>query len=1046
MEFKSHLFSCLKFHQKLFKACYCNKNGYCTNNKLNHISMNETRFNEMNLQMLPISLYKKIFGDVANQEFKNNEDIQSIKSELKKFGIYTENNKFKISDININIPDLKGLDIEEHFKQIALEQIYPYRSLIENFKDLPPMPESFNLEQGWVRYLNPGYELVEYPREQELILDVEICLKNGPLPVLAIAVSTNSWYSWVSKQLIEGNCSSFMNKTLTPDLLIPLESSNTDSGINLSQFQLMPKIVIGHNVSFDRVRIKEQYWINKTATKFLDTMSLHVCISGTSSYQRSILRSKSSCNMSNSKLHNLSSLNNLSDVYKLYCGIELDKTVRNIFIDGDIFQIKKEFNKLMFYCASDITATHSIFKKMLPIFTERFPHPATLAESKICLSRQADQTCRLMIDDQYKKDPWMWDQNWKIKDFKLKSNIIKNVDSCVINIHSIRSLEEKFDYLYRLKCYIPKKLPHIPGYPDWYRKLFNLKSKPVNLMPVKLNISTSMLITPKLLGLKWEQFPLHHIKQYGWGFSVPDGNYNLFMHSITEQTNSSINTKQVACNKFNEMNSSESYDMKNMLSYSTNYTFFKLPHKDGLFSNVGNPLAKDFINIFSEKKLIGINRSSSRIIEIARMSSYWKNNRDRILSQTIIWLDNSSSKVTNSTKVNKKLGNIGILLPQVIVAGTVTRRAVESTWMTASNAQFDRIGSELRAMINAPQHYNIVGADVDSQELWIASIIGDSFSNLKIHGATPFSWMTLIGNKSSGTDMHSITAKAIGISRDQAKVINYARIYGAGQKFAERLLKQFNPLMTDENALKKSRKMFLMTKGERVYHLKQTFISKTYPNKIYTASDAFKIAKLHRKSVNELFKQGKWFGGTESAMFNSLESIAKQENPKTPFLNARLSRALEKEVSYKYLPTKINWVVQSAAVDFLHLILVSMRWLMQDQARLCLSFHDEVRYLVPSKYKYNAALALHVTNLLVRCFFVSKLGMKDLPMSVAFFTSVEIDTALRKEANQDYITPSNPHGLREGYGINCGESINVWDATQKSNGLVGIHPTSNKKI
>ena len=29
----------------------------------------------------------------------------------------------------------------------------------------------------------------------------------------------------------------------------------------------------------------------------------------------------------------------------------------------------------------------------------------------------------------------------------------------------------------------------------------------------------------------------------------------------------------------------------------------------------------------------------------------------------------------------------GIILPRVVVAGTVTRRAVEPTWLTASNAQ-----------------------------------------------------------------------------------------------------------------------------------------------------------------------------------------------------------------------------------------------------------------------------------------------------------------------------------------------------------------------
>jgi DNA polymerase gamma 1 len=85
-----------------------------------------------------------------------------------------------------------------------------------------------------------------------------------------------------------------------------------------------------------------------------------------------------------------------------------------------------------------------------------------------------------------------------------------------------------------------------------------------------------------------------------------------------------------------------------------------------------------------------------------------------------------------------------LILPRVVVAGTVTRRAVEPTWLTASNAQVkidhilillnkiyfvfktDRIGSELKAMVQAPKDYCFVGADVDSQELWIASILADA--------------------------------------------------------------------------------------------------------------------------------------------------------------------------------------------------------------------------------------------------------------------------------------------------------------------------------
>lgn len=348
------------------------------------------------------------------------------------------------------------------------------------------------------------------------------------------------------------------------------------------------------------------------------------------------------------------------------------------------------------------------------------------------------------------------------------------------------------------------------------------------------------------------------------------------------------------------------------------------------------------------------------------MLSYWRNNRDRIMGQMAVWSDT----------------DIGAIIPQVVVCGTLTRRAMEPTWMTASNAQSERVGSELRAMVQAPIGYRLVGADVDSQELWIASVLGDAKAT-GMHGATPLGWMTLSGTKSDATDMHSVTAKAIGISRDHAKVINYARIYGAGQVFAERLLKQFNPTISDGEAKSKAMKMFAMTKGRRIYYLHDEYKlndtddddDSSYAfgmllDKPYTKYEATKVAAVHGKTLAEMFMKPRWEGGTESAMFNRLEEIAEMNEPVTPFLECRLSRALEPQPDNedRFLPTRINWVVQSGAVDFLHLMLVSMRWLMGGHIRFCLSFHDEVRYLVPEKYAHRAALAMHVTNLLTRSF------------------------------------------------------------------------------
>lgn len=71
----------------------------------------------------------------------------------------------------------------------------------------------------------------------------------------------------------------------------------------------------------------------------------------------------------------------------------------------------------------------------------------------------------------------------------------------------------------------------------------------------------------------------------------------------------------------------------------------------------------------------------------------------------------------------------------------------------------------------------------------------------------------------------------------------------------------------------------------------------------------------------------------------------------------------------QFMTSRVNWVVQSSAVDYLHLMLVAMKWLFEEFAidgRFCISIHDEVRYLVREDDRYRAALALQVTNLLTR--------------------------------------------------------------------------------
>ncbi|XP_053699341.1 DNA polymerase subunit gamma-1, mitochondrial [Sabethes cyaneus] len=1061
------------------------------------------RLNEMNIQLLSKNLYNQIFPNISPNRQLNESQVEKLRKELTRHGIPLANPGI-IPEVSFELPKLKGANIEEHFYNIADEQSRPYREQLESLlaAENIPFPSEWTKSPEWTCYdPDRGPISVPYPDESALVFDVEVCVSAGAAPVMATARSPTRWYSWTSSNLLDQQTPFGEGHRYQLKELIPMESKPEDSPTD-GKFRL-PKIVVGHNVSYDRARIREQYWLESTGMRFVDTMSLHVCVSGVTSYQRAMLKSSKELPLEDVGWSSQSSLNNLADVYHLYCGEKLDKEKRNIFLEGTLTDVEQNFQGLMNYCAGDVNATHKVLKKLLPLFAERFPHPATLAgmleignaylpvnsnwkryiqesdlayedleiEAKHLLAQRADAACRLMHDEGYRQDLWLWDQDWSVQELRLKApkrptkkakDLEQAKQAVVVEENDDQDpLAAKFEYLYKTKDRLPVRRPLLPGYPAWYR---NLCSKPTEdeWSPGPSNVSTGMQIAPKLLRLCWEGYPLHYVRGQGWGFLVPhryrrDDDDQGGMIPLEQLARScpvlEINPEASAQESFEALTglwkdveaniSRKDYYRKLKKDRTGNVYkgtgiwcnldleeccyFLKLPHKDGPSHRVGNPLAKDFLNKFSDNVLAGDGKTAERVVDIARMLSYWRNNRDRITGQLVVWLDENNLPLV----LREEEMDFGAIIPQVVVCGTLTRRAMEPTWMTASNAQRERIGSELRSMVQAPKGFKIVGADVDSQELWIASVLGDGYA-AGIHGATPLGWMTLSGTKADKTDMHSVTAQAVGISRDHAKVINYARIYGAGQNFAERLLQQFNPTFSEAEARSKAIKMFTLTKGKKFYYLKKGSRG-DFADRGYTGYEALKMAKISNKSVSELFEHPRWEGGTESAMFNRLEQIAGSETPVTPFLGGRLSRALEPQdgTEERFLPTRINWVVQSGAVDFLHLMLVSMRWLMGDRVRFCLSFHDEVRYLVDDRFANRAALAMHATNLLTRAFCVSRIGFNDLPQSVAFFSTVEVDTVLRKEAQQDCKTPSNPHGLAIGYGIPNGTTLDIYQLLEK---------------
>ncbi|MCL4126528.1 UNVERIFIED_CONTAM: hypothetical protein GTU68_010786 [Idotea baltica] len=87
---------------------------------------------------------------------------------------------------------------------------------------------------------------------------------------------------------------------------------------------------------------------------------------------------------------------------------------------------------------------------------------------------------------------------------------------------------------------------------------------------------------------------------------------------------------------------------------------------------------------------------------------------------------------------------------------------------------------------------------------------------------------------------------------------------------------------------------------------------------------------------------------------------------------------------------------------------------------------------------------MHITNLLTRSFIAMRLGLSDLPQSVAFFGGVDVDKVLRKEPDMDCVTPSNPLGLLQGYDIAKGQTLNIHQVLQKTRGTLDPSTSSEE--
>ena len=238
--------------------------------------MPKVKRNELGVQLLSRKLHSQIFKNVS---FPSSPPayVQISREHLRMHGLDPTKGS-ALPDIGFQLPPLQGSNISEHFHRIGVHGSEPWLTISKEFAQLhlPPKPDNWHIQSGWTKYYHvPNglsyHEHVDAPThngkpENMLVFDVETMPNYHPYAVMACAASGNAWYAWISPWLL--------GESEDPQQLISLGDPVT------------PRVVVGHNVSYDRGRVSEEYNLDLSANRFIDTMALHVAVSGISSHQR----------------------------------------------------------------------------------------------------------------------------------------------------------------------------------------------------------------------------------------------------------------------------------------------------------------------------------------------------------------------------------------------------------------------------------------------------------------------------------------------------------------------------------------------------------------------------------------------------------------------------------------------------------------------------------------------------------------------------------------------------------------------------------------
>jgi DNA polymerase gamma 1 len=932
------------------------------------------RLTELGYPVISNEAHDKIFGSESLREMTTEERWRT-ENLLERFGIkvpvdYPEN----LYNGPLPLPDLKAGNLMDHFNKVAEEQVGKYKKLGDRLSrcDLPKAPtvKDFIYQPGWTRYewvWGEGEfrkERVPYPLEEAFTFDTETFVYEGAYPIIGTAVSDKACYIWLASELI--------------DLTIKRE--------DWDQFKMIPvgkgRFIAGHNISYDRVRTREAYSLDNTEPEnfFFDTLSAHVGVSGLASGQRWLftLADKSPEDMTSSEKSLLrrspewfdkGSTNSLVKCYNFHVCKEQffsefepmdigEKRIRDVFVVSEyLSEIAAVMDQVVDYAMKDAVYTARLFQALWPKYLDSTPSMVAL-----CGHYHLNGSIVPLVDNW---SDWIVEAERVYQEYNnemtglCRELLQKTYSEWRAIVESCEDVKEGLEKANEWVSSDPwnRQL-------DWKIKTFKGKYAKIPnwyrdfVKEPDLHIGVKSKLSHFLLKLKYKGTPLLFEKGMGWCFTDEGGD------------------------------------------------IAKIPHPKGTGENVGGVLSKDFVQDMEVGRLSSDLPEAKRALEIANAISYWTSVRKRVMNRIVTPAENPYGK------------DALVTLPEILCHGTVTRRTVENLFVTMCSTKNWRIGTELKTRVVAPEGWKIVGADFDGQEMQVASIYSDKWEGGFI-GCSPFGYNVLSGSKESGTDPHTALARAImpelfvGLTWDKKLGI------------CETINGELTPVSPErKKELSKARDLAKVVGFTTLYgggaKAIQTYIRKIYPDK--TEAEVEQFARTALKTKKGTMDGGLYSGGSDSGCFNFMEEIAlRQEVSTLPCLGTKISTAMRKKaVADDFKTGRVNWTIQSSGAEILSIILTSVHWLAKEYkipCRFVLSIHDEVWFMTPERYAEQFAVLFQIAHVYTWSLFHSRVGIPELPLSRAYFSSVAIDNRIRKSPKECTVSPSNLNGAEEPNGV-----------------------------